>query len=432
MGWVVLLMVLGAVDVASAVRRPDFGGTARVRVAASVATADPVASRSFGDWLLVEWVHRGLYRLDHADRALPELLERPCNRQVRGRRWKCVLREGLRFHDGRVLRAADVRAAFLRAGNPSISRVKVVGARTVVLTTARSMKSRELARLLASPRMVVPRPGAARVGLGAFRIDAFQPDLGSVTLSHAPDHYAGRPYLDGVTLTAGGGAKAAIEAFHYRKADVVFVDSERYEHAVRTVGPVRSTVGLRVFSGDGAARAALFARAPTDGLAARVSGRTRPAERLVPHDDAPLSARPRASSARSPQRWFVGVADELEAAGVWLAGGLSGGAAWPVQPLDATTLAAALRGGSRFDAVLVSYEHVDPDAEDALRSLARWAKAKDPARLIDGLPWIPLVDRARVLVTRKNLRDARWTNSGLLRLADAFIVTDGPTSAGGR
>lgn len=412
----------------AAVQRPHYGGALRIAVSEDVATLDPARAATFADWLAISLVHGALYRLDEAGKPVPDLLAAPCRRQAAGKRWRCKLRRDVRFHDGRTLRAADVRRSLSRRVDGARAwirgwiTVEVKDDWTFRVLVPRPLTSTLLGLLLASPGMSIVRGMAPRVGVGPFRVASWQPDDGRAELVWHPEHHRGRPYLDRIRLTSSGSERAVVEAFHYGKADLVFVDSTRFERGVRITGPRRETLGLlvreRPVTSGAAQRRAVFGAAGQRGLAERIAGRTRPAESLVPHLGAPESARVRGGSGRTG-RWFIGVPETLEAVANRLAASLGpAGRPWPIQPLGRTQWRRALAsGGGRWDALLASWMHIDPWPEAALRTLASLAGVSDLGR---SMAWIPLVDKARILVHAPALRGVRWSATGMPVLDSAF------------
>ncbi len=440
-----MVVVLLAAPPASAVRPPPYGGLLRIAAVGHVKTLDPAEAVTFGEWLTIGLIHGGLYRLDAAGNPVPDMLAAPCTEKRTSssnaaKRWRCVLRRDVRFHDGRVARAADVKHSFAR--RPGRARtggwvsqfvsVSVIDDWTIRLKTARGLSGRELGLLLASPALAVARVGAPGLGIGAFRIDGRHADGSTTELRYFAQHHRGRPYLDGVSIVMVPSRRAAIEAFHYQKSDLVFVDSPRYKEAVRVPGPFRETVGLLVRDRpavrDVATRRLIAASVPRARLAERIEGKTRASRALIPHKRIPKSAALAPNTAASvSQRWFVGAPEALQPVGKTLAAAMgAAGRPWSVQPLDRFTMRRALqnRQSGRWDVVLTPWQFPTASPDAALRSLAGlcgMAAGADPARALNArVCWIPLVDRARMAVHRGQWHAIRWTDAGTLHLADAW------------
>lgn len=430
--WLVVCVSLWAGPV-EALRRPDFGGVLRIATVEPLHSASPVRATTFSEWLAIGLAHEGLYGLDASGAPQPNLLVEPCKRRSAGRAWRCTLRPGVRFHDGSLLRAADVKSSLARRTGParawvrSFIRVAIRDDRSFELTLARPADAREFGLLMAGPAMAIWRErGAAGIGLGPFRVTRWHPEQGAVDLEAHAQYHGGRPYLDGVKLRVVERQDDAIEAFHYGKADLVFVDSERYEGAVRVKGPMRETVGLLVrkksATWPSSRRKIVAGKVPRSILTARVSGQTRAATRLIPHANPPSWSDVLSLTDPVDFRWFIGTALEWEQAARTVASSLGGAAApWPIQPLDRWTLHRAVDSGTgRWDALLISWYHTDPSGRAALRTLASLALLPSVADLRTDVGWVPMVDRARVCVYKEGWQGIRWSDTGLLHLADAW------------
>lgn len=415
-------------------RRPVYGGVLRVGLTDPLLTTDPVHATTFSDWLAVGAIHAGLYRLGADGRPRPDLLSERPQRLEGGRAWRCTLRRGLRFHGGRVLRAADVRASLERhTGHHAWIRrfltVTVVDDWSFVLRSVRALTEPQLGLLLSSPALSVAAGPHGLHGLGPFRAGGWQPEAGAVDLAAYGRYHGGRPYLDRVQMRVFERDAGAVEGFHYGKVDLVFVDSPRYTAAARLPGPVRETVGVlvrdRPATRSADVRRAVSAAAPRALIGQRVAGNTAPAVRLLPDITAPPI--PIGSGSLSEERWFIGADRSLEAVVKTLAAALGpAGRPWPTQGLDRFTFGRAMQslpsapGQGRWDALLVSWLHTDPLPEAALRTVATWGGV-EPGQLAAALPWIPLVDRGRIAVYRdQRVRGLQWRGTGLMVFADAW------------
>ncbi|MDQ6972770.1 MAG: ABC transporter substrate-binding protein [Mariprofundaceae bacterium] len=118
----------------------------RVAMAQKVITLDPRYSTDAASHRVQELVHRGLIRLD--EHFEPQADAAESWEQVNALTWRFQLREGLKFHDGSLVRASDVVATLqsildpasispLRAGFAAIERLEVEGARGVVIHLSR-------------------------------------------------------------------------------------------------------------------------------------------------------------------------------------------------------------------------------------------------------------------------------------------------------
>ena len=154
--------------------------------------------------------------------------------------WEFTLREGVRFHDGTPFVAADVVASLARASNVAgspgsfaqflrgIRSVEARGDHALIVTTATpnpllpndlSLVSIVPARFRDAPGEAF-RTGEAAIGTGPFRLVRFNPG-GGATLARNPDHWAGAPAWETVTLRVIPDDGARVAALAAGDVDVV-------------------------------------------------------------------------------------------------------------------------------------------------------------------------------------------------------------------
>jgi peptide/nickel transport system substrate-binding protein len=200
----VIALLLGGT--ASAESRAGYGGTAQGALASAPLAIDPL-SGALGDLAVGALVFDTPFRLDAAGQPRPHLalaLDATAPDRVRLR-----LRADVKFHDGSALKAADVAASLNRALRDAggwtlapIRAARAVGEDTVELELTRPAP--DLPLLLSTPAAAVTPNGAApgprAIGSGPFAVDALAGLSVRLTAHHA--HFAGRPYLDALTLKA--------------------------------------------------------------------------------------------------------------------------------------------------------------------------------------------------------------------------------------
>lgn len=146
------------------------------------------------------------------------------------RRWTLTLREGLRFHDGRVLDAAAMAASIERMKRPDVgatlgapavwgqyltgAEIRVEDSRTVTVTTVDPMA--DLLDILVSTYAVPPEVDdpdflTRPVGSGAYRVEAIQPGE-EIRLAAAPGWRGGRVANQRLTFRAEPDADRRAEA----------------------------------------------------------------------------------------------------------------------------------------------------------------------------------------------------------------------------
>ncbi len=223
----------GRVRRAAAEARPGYGGHVVASLTSAPLTWDPLGAWSYADATLVGLVFDTLYRVDARGNLVPQLAAAPpevVSTDAAGHVVRVRLRRGVRFHDGRELTAADVAASLTRAAKSAaaewaladVERVAAVaGGDAVQLTLRRAAP--DLALLLSAPQLAItpagkPPPGKAPVGTGPFRVEASA--TRRVELAAFAAHFAGRPYLDHLTLRWFEQAGDEARAYEVGDADV--------------------------------------------------------------------------------------------------------------------------------------------------------------------------------------------------------------------
>ncbi|MDF1563226.1 MAG: ABC transporter substrate-binding protein [Deltaproteobacteria bacterium] len=187
--------------------------TLRVVVDAAPETLDRRYTLSATAQRIASLIAPGLVRIADDGSIAPDLAE--SFERIGEKRYRFVLREGLRFHDGRPLEAADVVYTYgslkdPEAGSPlgpkyqAIARVEAIDARTVEIELAEPF-----APILLDLTMgIVPRPASGEgpgarehpIGAGPFRF-AGRPDEETIVLEAYEDHHAGRPGVERLVFT---------------------------------------------------------------------------------------------------------------------------------------------------------------------------------------------------------------------------------------
>jgi peptide/nickel transport system substrate-binding protein len=197
----------------------------RLLVRSPIETLDPQLTNDFTTSGLLEAIYEPLIAVDDGLRPVPALAQSwrtPSNEW-----WRFEMRDGVRFHDGRPLRAADVAAAIqgglTRSGSREgwkLSRVQSVEAseRHVDIVT-RGPAPLLLAGL--SQALVaagVPGDAASAIGTGPYRVAAW--DRTSLTLRAFDGHRGPRPDFEVVEVRAVPDARARVDAVLAGRADL--------------------------------------------------------------------------------------------------------------------------------------------------------------------------------------------------------------------
>ena len=222
-----LLVVLIASALSGAAVAAKPGGTLRMVFMADPPTLDPAHATDLTSSAVIRQVFDALLELDEKLVPAPALAERWMV-SADHRAYTFHLRRGAKFHNGREVRAADVKYSFERAargkrpwvfeklvgarefiqgGAPEIAGVRVVDDATVELRLERPFAP--FLHLIAyDAASIVPREEADRrgagfashpVGTGAFRFGSWRRD-DQVVLERFPEHFRGPANLERVVF----------------------------------------------------------------------------------------------------------------------------------------------------------------------------------------------------------------------------------------
>lgn len=203
------IVSLGAVvslaTVAHGESRPRYGGALEGSLLGAPVTLDPPLAQTHAELTTIDLVFDTLYRIGPA--GIPQAHLAVGMPVVNGGKLQIALRKGVKFHDGSTLAAADVVASLERVRTtPSrwtLAGIAAIGVTSegIELTTVASPT--DVARLLALPATAITRGGKAQadrpIGSGPFLVESWD-RKGRIVLKAFDSHFAGRPYLDQLTL----------------------------------------------------------------------------------------------------------------------------------------------------------------------------------------------------------------------------------------
>ena len=206
--------------------QPRRGGTFRVAFQSDPPTLDPQLASDTSSSAVIHQLFDGLVELDEKLQVQPSIAEKWT---VSGdqRVYTFSLRRGVKFQNGREVKAADFKYSLERAakgktpwvvekilGAPEVIKgqgkeirgIRVVNDSTIELTLERPFAP-FLMLMAHDPAFVVPREeverlgekefGSKPMGTGAFRFVSWRHD-DQVVLEAFKDHFRGAPYLDRV------------------------------------------------------------------------------------------------------------------------------------------------------------------------------------------------------------------------------------------
>lgn len=190
----IALRSLAAISLALALlpgaTRPHYGGTLRVQISdalPSLEPGEPARDRVVG------LVAETLVDLDSRGLAQPKLAV-AWTHDAGSRRWSFTLRPRVVFHDGSALNVASAAAAL----SGVVKNLTVEAAGTALVFDSPVPRPGLLEELAGTRYAIYKRtPEVPMVGTGPFRLNPWLPGA-PVILTAFEEHWAGRPYLDGI------------------------------------------------------------------------------------------------------------------------------------------------------------------------------------------------------------------------------------------
>ncbi|WP_323039798.1 ABC transporter substrate-binding protein [Gemmobacter sp.] len=184
-----------------------------------VNTLDPGKAALIPEFYLIWGIYNGLLKFDDTMQIVPDLAE--SYKALEGGAIAFKLREGVKFHDGSVLTADDVKFSLERLLDPAfaspnaakvaaISKIEVVDDLNLVIHTKQAFaplltfltNARTGTQIL--PRKAFEAAGAeafarAPIGTGPYKLKSWETG-GSLTLEAFEDHFAGAPAIKTVDV----------------------------------------------------------------------------------------------------------------------------------------------------------------------------------------------------------------------------------------
>jgi len=225
----------GALTAAPSPAAPQRGGTLVVAVAADPDGLDPHKTVAAATFQITRNIYDTLVQTDEKGRLVPDLALAWAP-SADGLTWTFTLREGVRFHNGRLMTADDVVYSFQRLLSPEtasprakdfavIQSVSAPDAKTVVFTLKKPSAA-FLSNLAYGWAAIVPKEAAATlrdhpVGTGPFQLVEWVKDS-HVTLARFDGYFSpGVPYLDKATFQVITDPAARMAALRAGEVDVI-------------------------------------------------------------------------------------------------------------------------------------------------------------------------------------------------------------------
>lgn len=213
-------LLIGSIT-GDAAARPRYGGTLRIEMQATVRSLDPMekpASRpeAAAKEKLVPLLFEPLVRLDEGGRP-QGVLAVSWQHDPEGKQWRFQLRTGVKFHDGSPL-TVEAAAAALRLSADSW---KIFAVREELLIESNVPMPDLLFELALPSRSVFLRASDGTLsGTGPFQLAKWEPGRQAVFAANEL-HWAGRPFLDALSIEMGRPLTEQLMDLELGKADFV-------------------------------------------------------------------------------------------------------------------------------------------------------------------------------------------------------------------
>ena len=198
--------------------RPEYGGTLRVEIDATIRSADPAATALAAEagarQHALSLVFETLVAAE--DDGLRPMLATSWESDPRGVRWQFRLRSGVRLHDGSLLEAWQVATA-LRVSEPGWTIASE--ADTVIINTGEPVRDLPWALTDLRHAVVVRASGGVLTGTGPFAIERLEP--ARLSLRAHDGYWAGRPFVDAVRIEMGRSPAGQLGDLEGGRADIV-------------------------------------------------------------------------------------------------------------------------------------------------------------------------------------------------------------------
>ncbi len=211
-----------------AATHPKYGGTLRVEVHAGSVSLDPREWQAGSldaatNEKMAQLVFERLLMLDNYGRFQP-VLATEWSHDGSHRRWRFVIRAGVKFSDGAPLNAEDIVAA-LQSLLPPTEQVSAAG-NTIVIQSNSPVP--DLLEQLSSGRYFVYRvlAGGALVGTGPFVLGEAPSGAGHLFFRANEDAWSGRPFVDAIDVALGVPPLRAMFDLQLGKADLIELSPE--------------------------------------------------------------------------------------------------------------------------------------------------------------------------------------------------------------
>ncbi len=249
----VALLVAAPAQSGPAAPTRDGGEITAVYRAGNIESLDPPSASAGTDWRMVGLIlYNTLYAYDANGKLFPDLAERMPKISPNGKIYTIAIRHGVLFHNGREMKAADVKYSLERQAHPtSLSwgpsfASNIVGARDVIAGKTTSMPGIEVvddytvritleqpqaaftAILSMSINAIIPKEEVQRygadfrlhpIGTGPFKLDHWTPGQEIVFVRNPKYFRQGAPHLERIVYKFGVDPSVGLLRFERNEAD---------------------------------------------------------------------------------------------------------------------------------------------------------------------------------------------------------------------
>ena len=251
--WVALVLITASLAQGGPTATREGGEITAVYRAGNVESLDPPSASAGTDWRMAGLIlYNTLYRYDSSGKLVPDLAERLPRISPNGKTYTIAIRRGVQFHNGREVKAVDVKYSLERQAHPTARSwgpsfaSNIVGAKDVIEGKATTMAGIEVVDdytvrialeqpqaaftsiLSMSINGIVPKEEVARwgddfrlhpVGTGPFRLERWTPGQEIVFVRHRQYFRQGVPHLDRIVYKFGVDPSVGLLRFERGEAD---------------------------------------------------------------------------------------------------------------------------------------------------------------------------------------------------------------------
>jgi peptide/nickel transport system substrate-binding protein len=214
---------------------PKQGGSLRIGIVGGSAkdTADPHLAAFEPDICIQNIMYEGICTFD-LDAQVTNQLAESIEPNADGSVWKCVLKDGVTWHDGRPLTADDVVYSFERIVDPKEPKSAVASLEGLAPGSTVKIDDKTVEFRLESPNVLLPEGLAFRgsqvvpldydpknpIGCGPFKLTDFKPGEQFVFAPFA-EYYGGAPYVDDLTVIEFADETARVNALNSGEVEAI-------------------------------------------------------------------------------------------------------------------------------------------------------------------------------------------------------------------